>query len=151
MKQVVLRRREMGDEGTFGVLEVDGLEFKTGELPWRDNARGKSCVPAGTYLVEWDPSPKYGMKYELRNVPDRTTILIHSANHVGDEDMGLKAQVDGCIALGSDISELEGQMAVRNSVKSVEKFEKYMDHKPFNLTIIDEYLEAGDPTSPNLA
>lgn len=100
MKTAVLLRKRTGDSGTFGELEIDGEKFKTGELPWRDNARGKSCVPAGEYLVEWDPSPKYGFKYELRDVPGRTVILIHSANFMGDEDKGLKAEVDGCIALG---------------------------------------------------
>lgn len=145
MKTVVLRRQRMGDEGTFGVLEVDGLTFHTGELPWRDNRRGKSCVPAGTYLVEWDPSPKYGMKYELRNVPGRTTILIHAANYVGDEDLGFRAQVDGCIALGAEISELEGQMAVRSSKDTVKAFEDHMGRAPFQLHIVDEYLETGQP------
>lgn len=151
MRTATLRRRKMGDAGTFGVLEVDGHEFKTGELPWRNNERMKSCVPAGRYLVEWDPSPKYGMKYELRNVPGRTTILIHAANHVGNVDKGLKAQVDGCIALGYEISPLEGQMAVRRSRDAVEDFEELMGQEPFWLEIIDEYLETGDPSGMPVA
>jgi hypothetical protein len=145
VKQVTLRRTSMGDHGTFGVLEVDGLKFHTGELPWRDNKRGQSCVPAGTYLVEWDPSPKYGMKYELRNVPARTTILVHAANYVGDEALGYRAQVDGCISLGYKRGELEGQDAILDSKQAVRDFEAHMDKEPFELTIIDEYLEAGDP------
>lgn len=150
MKTVVLRRTRMGDQGTFGTLEIDGKPYcVTGELPWRDNARGKSCVPAGEYLVEWDPSPKYGMKYELRAVPDRTTILIHAANHVGDEDLGFKAQVDGCIALGAAVSELEGQLAVRSSKDTVKAFEDLMGRAPFRLRIIDEYLETGRPGGSN--
>jgi len=151
MRKATLRRLRMGDAGTFGELEVDGHTFKTGELPWRNNARGKSCVPAGTYLVEWDPSPKYGHKYELRNVPGRTTILIHAANFVGDEDKGFQAEVDGCIALGSAISPIEGQMAVRGSRDAVEDFEKLMGLEPFTLEIIDEYLEAGDPGRAGVA
>jgi len=145
MRKATLRRTEMGDAGTFGVLEVDGHTFHTGELPWRDNRKGKSCVPAGTYTVKWDPSPKYGFKYELFDVPGRTTILIHAANYVGDEDLGYKAQVDGCIALGSGVSELDGQMAVRGSKDTVKTFETLMRLEPFELEIIDEYLEAGEP------
>lgn len=145
MKQAILRRTSTADSGTFGTLEVDDKSWRTGELPWRENRRGKSCVPAGTYTVKWDPSPKYGHKYELFDVPGRTTILIHAANHVGDEDLGYKAQVDGCIALGSDVSELEGQMAVRGSKDAVKAFEDYMGLEPFQITIIDEYLETGDP------
>lgn len=150
MLRATLRRTQMGDTGTFGVLEIDGKEFRTGELPWRSNKRGKSCIPAGVYLVQWDPSPKYGHKYELRNVKDRTTILIHAANYVGDEDKGLKAQVDGCIALGYDISPLEGQMALRKSRDAVEDFEKMMGLEDFELEIIDEYLEAGEPGPRNV-
>lgn len=143
--KATLRRLTMGDAGTFGVLEVNGREYKTGELPWRDNKRGKSCVPAGVYNVSWEPSGKYGHKYKLQSVPDRSHILIHAANFVGDEDLGLMAQVDGCIALGSAISELEGQMAVRGSKDAVKSFEDLMGRKPFTLEIIDEYLEAGNP------
>ena len=144
MKQATLRRTEMGDAGTFGVLEVDGHTFHTGELPWRDNRRGKSCVPAGTYIVKWDPSPRFGHKYELFGVPGRTTILIHEANFVGDEDLGFQAEVDGCIALGSALGVIDGQQAVTGSKKAVKRFEELLAHEPFELTIIDEYLEAGE-------
>lgn len=144
MKRAVLRRTVMGNAGTFGILEIDGIEYKTGELPWRDNARGKSCIPAGTYQVRWSPSGKYGEKYQLQGVPGRSHILIHAANFVGDEDQGLKAQVDGCIALGSEISLLENQMAVRGSRDAVKEFEEMMGLEPFELEIRDEYLEAGD-------
>lgn len=151
MRRVTLRRTDMGDTGTFGVLEVDGHTFHTGELPWRDNRRGKSCVPAGVYTVKWDPSPKYGHKYELMNVPDRTVILIHAANFVGDEDMGFRAEVDGCIALGHGRGAIEGQPAVTASRKAVEDFEELMGLEPFELEIIDEYLEAGDPSQVPVA
>ena len=151
MKRVTLRRTKMGDAGTFGVLIVDGREFVTGELPWRDNARGKSCVPAGNYTVRWSPSAKYEMKYQLQGVPGRSHILIHAANHVGDEDKGLKAQVDGCVTLGAEIGKLDGQKAVLGSRDAVKAFEDIMGLEPFELHIVDEYLEAGDPTAPNIA
>lgn len=147
MKRAVLRRLQMGDTGTFGTLEIDGHTFRTGELPWRDNASGKSCVPAGDYVVSWRPSGKYGHKYTLTDVPGRTHILIHAANFCGDEDLGYKAQVDGCIALGAGVSELDGQMAVRGSKDTVQAFETMMNYSDFELEIIDEYLEAGEPQS----
>lgn len=147
MKRVTLRRTEMGDAGTFGVLIVDGKEFKTGELPWRDNKRGKSCVPAGIYRVSWQPSGKYGHKYELQGVKGRSDILIHAANLVGDEDLGYKAQVDGCIALGYSRGLVEKQPAVVRSRDAVKDFEDMMGLEDFELEIIDEYLEAGVPGS----
>lgn len=148
MKTATLRRTVMGDTGTFGTLEVEGQTFRTGELPWRDNATGKSCVPAGVYFVSWRLSGKYGHKFTLLSVDGRSHILIHAANFCGDEDLGYKAQVDGCIALGSDVNELDGQMAVRGSKDAVAAFEKLMGTDDFELEIIDEYLEAGEAQSP---
>jgi len=145
MRTVVIYRKRTGKTGTFGELEIDGEKFKTGELPWRNNVPGKSCVPAGEYLVEWDPSPNYGFKYELRAVPDRTVILIHAANLMGDEDRGLKAEVDGCIALGGAYGVINGQDAIVGSRTAVERFEALMEKKPFKLRIVDEYLETGAP------
>lgn len=145
MMRATLRRTEMGDAGTFGTLTVDGHTFRSGELPWRENAHGKSCIPAGVYLVSWRPSGKYGRKFQLQDVPDRDHILIHAANYVGDEDKGYRAQVDGCIALGAGVSELDGQMAVRGSRDIVTAFEKLMNFSDFELEIIDEYLETGAP------
>ena len=147
MKRAILRRTEMGDAGTFGVFEIDGQKFHSGELPWRDNRCGKSCIPAGVYLVSWLPSGKYGHKYQIRGVPDRSHILIHAANFVGDEDLGLAAEVDGCIALGSARSRIEGQAAITGSKNAVSRFEAYMCCEDFELEVIDEYLEAGDAGS----
>jgi hypothetical protein len=147
MKRVILRRIEMGDAGTFGVLEVDRHQFHTGELPWRENRRGKSCVPAGVYRVSWQPSGRYGMKYELQGVPGRSDILIHAANLVGDEDLGYAAQVDGCIALGSARGSIDGQAAVTGSKVAVARFEELMGKEDFELLVVDEYREAGEPES----
>lgn len=145
MKKVTLRRTQMGDAGTFGVLEVDGKQFVTGELPWRDNHTGVSCVPAGTYQVKWDPSPKFGFKYELFGVPHRTAILIHAANHMGDVSKGLKSELNGCIALGTGTVVLDNQKAVTGSRKAVAEFEELMGGQLFEITILDEYLETGKP------
>ncbi len=149
MKEAVLRRSSSGEQGTFGTLEVDGKSFHSGELPWNNNASGKSCVPAGQYTVRWSPSAKYGEKYQLQDVPGRTSILIHSANYVGDEDKGWKAQVDGCVALGNQYGKLEGQFAVLDSGDAVREFEDLMGKEDFLLTIIDEWEEAGEPGAGN--
>jgi hypothetical protein len=144
MKIVTIKRTSMGDDGTFGTLEVDGETFVTGELPWRDNKCGRSCIPAGVYAVSWEPSGKYGHKYEVQGVAGRSDILLHAANFVGDRDKGRKAQVDGCIALGGSISRMENQTTVMGSKSAVEKFEALLNKEPFKLVVIDEYLEAGE-------
>lgn len=148
MRTITLRRKEMTDAGTFGVLE--GISrgdstYHTGELPWLNNAAGKSCVPAGRYLVKWSPSGKYGHKYQLQDVPGRTHILLHAANFCGAEDKGLRADLDGCIALGATVNMLEGQRALRGSKLFVECFEDELGREDFELIILDEWLEAGEP------
>ncbi len=46
------------DQGTFGQLVLDdGATFCIGELPWRGNQHGVSCIPAGTYLCNWCSPP----------------------------------------------------------------------------------------------
>ena len=123
MKQALLTRLETGDEGTFGRLDV--LNEVTGEviyscatleLPWRQNARGKSCAPASDagYLFKGrTDSPKHpGFVYEewddpatpaREDVADRDNIQIHAANLGGDEDKGFVKQLDGCIAPGLSV------------------------------------------------
>jgi len=124
------------DQGTFGrfVLE-DGTTFFSLELPWHDNKRRVSCIPAGVYTCHMINSPKHGECYQVMDVPDRDMIEIHIANVAGDEDKGFIAELLGCITLGKTIGFLRGQLAVINSRSAIEEFEKKMEKKDFQLTI----------------
>ena len=80
-----LKRIASRDDGTFGVLLAEGAPFAvTLERPWRDNRRGESCIPAGDYLCTRVNSPKFGMTWQVRDVPNRSEILFHSGNVFGD-------------------------------------------------------------------
>jgi hypothetical protein len=95
-------------EATTGTLSAGAREFFTIELPWANNAPGKSCVPAGVYQLIPYSSPAHGQTWQLHNpalnvygtgvVPagGRSECELHSANWA--------RQLLGCIALG-----LEGQ------------------------------------------
>jgi Family of unknown function (DUF5675) len=98
----------LGDMACTGILTFDGApeRFYSIELPWRNNDKGASCVPAGTYdLIPYN-SPKHGPTWCLHNpllnvygtepVPagGRDHCEIHSANFA--------RQLLGCIALGED-------------------------------------------------
>lgn len=139
MPTVTLQREKSKDEGTFGVVSVEAGAFTcvSGELPWRDNAIGISCIPAGTYPCTYRNSPSHGMCYHVENVLGRTDVEIHSANFVGALDKGYKCQLLGCIALGLSISPLDGQMAVRTSRDAVAAFENYLGKQTFTLIIKD--------------
>jgi hypothetical protein len=91
-----LERFAYGPEATLGRLILDGALFYTIERPWLDNTPFKSCIPEGVYRVEPYSSPKYPDVWELKEVPERTHILIHAANHAKD--------VQGCIGPGMGLA-----------------------------------------------
>jgi hypothetical protein len=106
--------REQGtDQGTYGVLTLpDGWQCQTIELPWRDNWRGLSRIPAGTYKAMAHVSPKFGMTYWVREVKGRSAILFHAGNLAGDRKKGFKTDSDGCILVGLRRGQLYRQNAV---------------------------------------
>jgi len=133
-------RLETSDEGTFGVLLYSTRFLFTGELPWRDNRRGESCIPCGTYEVVMRTSPRFGRCYEVQDVPGRSHILLHNGNFCGDDTMGFDTHVDGCILLGLNRGKLNDQCAVFSSRRARHKFENEMGGAPLELEIIEEYL-----------
>lgn len=137
MTTVRLERFDSTDGGTFGLINCKGRHFISGELPWRDNQRSKSCIPAGSYTVVWAFSPKFErFTYLLKNVSGRDAIRIHPANFVGSRDAGLRQQVDGCIAIGDGIRYLFDQPFLVNSATSTKDFEKLLGGETFILEIV---------------
>lgn len=135
-----LIRTETSDEGTFGVLMYDRRYLFTGELPWRNNERGQSCIPAGLYQVFMRTSPRFGRCYEIQDVPGRTHILLHNGNWCGDDVLGFKTHVDGCVLVGLSRGVLSGQRAVFASRRARHRLEAEMGGAPFELEIVEEYL-----------
>jgi len=130
MRTATLRSQPSANDGTFGHLVLDdGSTFMTGELPWKNNDHGTSCIPEGTYTLHWINSQKHGWCYQVMNVPFRDMIEIHSANFMGDTTFGKASQLLGCIALGDSIGELspsptkEPQMAVLHSKDAIKRFD----------------------------
>ena len=103
MKRLILTRTAYEPRQTRGVLFVmdsDRVAFQcyTLELAWNNNERGISCIPAGTYPVVFEYSPKFRRKlYELKNVPNRSEVKIHVGNYAS----GVDRQIEGCILVGS--------------------------------------------------
>ena len=79
-------------EGTNGTILLYGKALcHTIELPWRQNRRNISCIPEGRYRLRPYRSRKFGSCLILDDVPRRSGILIHAANHAATE-------LQGCIA-----------------------------------------------------
>jgi hypothetical protein len=74
--------------------------------------------------------------YEVVGVPRRGGIRIHSANFMGDQALGYKVQLQGCIALGEKLGYIGTQKAILISKPAVSHFELIMGGKPFTLEVL---------------
>ena len=98
---VTINRWSFGKMGTFGDICVgEGPRQRnmgyTLELPWRQNQRGISCIPAGVYPLR--PSHYYRGDYdcwEICEVSNRDEIKIHIGNTIID--------IRGCVVLGTEL------------------------------------------------
>jgi len=136
-----LLRLRRSDHGSKGILIFRNFHCYSLELPWKDNQRNISCIPAGMYKVNIRISPKYGRIYWILEVPDRSYILIHSGNWAGDVSKGLKTHTNGCILLGKYTGILQGQQAVLCSRPTITKFMNLLQGQSFTLNILDTIAE----------
>lgn len=134
-----LTRKEYADQYVLGVLEVFSgpvriYACRTLELPWKDNQRGVSCVPAGVYPVDLEYSPHFDRDlYELKHVPGRSEVKIHVANYV--------RQLEGCIAVGLAVSDInkDGLPDMMNSRLALARLHAALDGKDrWELTIVGD-------------
>lgn len=99
---------------TGGIVTLISLE-----LPWKDNTKSISCIPAGIYKVTTTYSNKYKRRmWQVQDVEGRSGIRIHSANFFDD--------IEGCISLGYTLDDLDkdGELDIvrsRDAIKQVEK------------------------------
>lgn len=110
--ELKLVRTWLTEASTIGVLYVNGAtECFTLELPWKDNLPDVSCIPAGTYDVLLQFSPRFNrIMPHLQAVPNREDILLHWGNFPAD--------TEGCILVG----EKRGNDSVLDSVEAFSEF-----------------------------
>jgi hypothetical protein len=120
---IAILSRRYGIRQTTGCLYLFDEDraianVKTLELPYLENQKEISCIPTGEYIVNRVTSPKFGVTYLLDDVPNRSSILIHSGNYAS----GLKKDTSGCILVGlryEDIN-LDGNLDVVESRKAMD-------------------------------
>ena len=139
MKRLKIVRVKSDNEGTLGTLFFEGNKIcMIGEPPWRKNIANKSCIPTGTYTVNYLPksaSGKYRDVYHLQNVPNRSGVLIHCGNFMGNSDLGFKTHSLACLLPGLRAGRLQGQRAVLASRSALKKIHSIVKRKTFLLEI----------------
>ncbi len=137
MNNVTILRIRKSSHGTEGVLIFDDFKCFTLELPWRNNEKNISCIPAGEYDATIRISPRFGRVYWVLKVEGRTYILMHSGNWAGDVQEGLKSHTNGCILLGMKRGYLAGQRAVLLSRRAIRQFMEKLQGSSFRLHVIE--------------
>ena len=94
---LLIIRDRFTDVSTIGRLFVNGEYFcYTLELPYRNNQRSISCIPAGNYKVRLrlarESATRDYLHMIVEDVPNRTYILFHRGNKA--------SHTRGCILVG---------------------------------------------------
>lgn len=130
-----LLSRSYGEKQTQGCLSVfdeDTCVYscKSLELPYLENHKYISCIPPGEYKCERVTSQKFGRTFLVKDVPDRSSILIHVGNYAAEKriveraimNRPRKSDTTGCILVGLrffDIN-LDGNIDVMDSRKCMD-------------------------------
>ena len=129
MQELKLKREIISNKAVLGSLILDSNEIcKTLENPWLNNQPHISCIPAGKYIAIKYSSEKYPDVWELQDVVGRSKILIHMGN--------LEKHTEGCILVGASWGFLEEELAVLNSVATLNRLKKILD-STFSIEIIN--------------
>ena len=94
---LLLIRDTLNEVSTMGKLFLNGEEFcDTLELPWKQNERSISCIPAGEYdarlRLPRESATREYIHLLVKDVPNRSYILVHIGNTTAD--------TKGCILVG---------------------------------------------------
>jgi len=140
VKLATITRKPGTDHGTFGVWRFGPHVVHSLELPWRDNRRGRSCIPPGKYRCAMRRRVSGVMAYEVYGVPGRSNVLIHSANLAGDVDAGLDTHLQGCIAPCLKVGVMRNSKGAMQAAGLVSKpavrlLEEWAGGEPFELEI----------------
>ncbi len=132
MKRFKLKRISSSTLVTMGVLidEKDGIPVcVTLELPDLGNQKNISCIPTGIYHCSYYISERFGQCYRVNSVPNRSDIIIHTGNTVGD--------IQGCILPGVYYGSYKKLPAVLQSRRAVLEIFSRIGKHDFELIITD--------------
>ena len=132
-KLVLTRYAEIGG-CTISELDVPGAPRKYAilEPAWKKNKQKISCIPLGTYPLKLEYSNKFKRDlWELKDVPNRSEIKIHSGN--------TRPETDGCLLIGMKHGKVANKPAVFESIRALKEFTNVMTGKK-NVTL--EVIEA---------
>lgn len=105
------------ENGTFGEIKHDNKHIcYTVEEIWKENKRNISCIPTGIYELKKRFTQKRGSHLILKDVPNRSNILIHTGNEILD--------TMGCILPAMELRFTEDNKFGRHSTIALNELNK---------------------------
>lgn len=137
-RELIIFRDIQGVNQTTGVLFViDGdkdciFSCVTLELPWFKNEVRKSCIPQGVYNCVKHFSMKHGNCIWVKEVLNRSEILIHKGN--------FHYQTKGCILVGKFLKDINHD-CFKDTILSTYTLDRLLLSLPqsFKLTIVSKF------------
>ena len=126
-KQAILVRYEQTSSATRGLLLLGSSVLHTLEPPDLNNQEDVSCIPRGIYECVHRWSAAYKHHLHVRQVPDRTYVLIHIGNY--------PKNTKGCILPGTHRAFARGAPAVWSSGVALRQLLRWTDEQSFMLEI----------------
>lgn len=136
MKHVIIQRAWSDRRATLGMLKILTIDHDpifTLENPLRASYTDNR-IPEGGYYCTPFSGPKFKNVYEIKDVPDRSAILIHWGNFERD--------TSGCILIGlSAATHHNGVPWIGDSIKAFSLFRSIIGDEDFLLRIEPEKFE----------
>jgi hypothetical protein len=139
---LILERQNADSVQTLGTMYVvnegDRIQYKCWalELPPRKNKKMISSIPIGSYDVVKRWSKKYGNHLYIKDVKNRSFILIHSGNTY--------LHTKGCILVGNDLGFVnqDEHLDVLNSKVTLKKLLELLPEKTRIMIVENEHEDA---------
>jgi hypothetical protein len=120
MTKILLVRLEVGEDGAFGVLVVDGQLFATCERTFTEpGGQQRVVIPVGRWLCKRAMYNKGGYRTFEIIVPGHDEVKFHRGN--------VELHSLGCVLVGSSFGEIGGRPAVLDSATAWRRFDELTD------------------------
>lgn len=131
--KLILSRDKLPSEtlGTYYVMQgyEELYKCRCVELPWLNNKKNMSCIPDGVYECIKISTKKHPNSFLIKDVPNRSAIMIHIANFTYD--------LAGCQAAGLQFKDIDsnGIIDVSGSKIAMQSLNHFLPDK-FNIYIL---------------
>lgn len=157
MRNATMRLLLSDEQGSVSEFRSDSeLTWMIQELPDRQNARNRSRINPGEYVLDWRESPSHGWCYRVMReidgkiveVEGHDHVLMHIGNLAGDVEMGYASDSEACLlpgmteavfAAGAKVGHhvlTKPQRGVTGSGTALHAIEEEFRRERFKLTII---------------